>query len=630
MLNKKFLRPFTLLLLILSLILPGALVRAQSQAFAILAPPDFSKFPTITTLLDTFDDHGAFVAGLSPSNVSVLENGTTIVPDAVQQLDIPVAVVVAINSGPSLAVRDGLGKSRYEKIAAVISNWAANHPADSTDDFSLTWNGGIIASHFLPVAWRNRFDSFDPALRTSKPGLAALSFALDTAQNTQPVPGEKKAIFFITGKLENNNLDTLKDLSKRAKDNGVPIHVWIVDSATNMDQPGALALRDLATDTGGQFLTFTGSETITDPEVWLAPLRHIYRLTYTSKIRTAGQQSLSAQISTSGFSLATQPVTFQLNIQPPSPAILSAPIEIVRKNPDKPFDTASFLPRRQEISALIEFPDKFNRKLVRTTLYVDGKKAAENTTEPFDKFTWDLSAYNVTADHSLEVEAEDELGLTRKSGATPIKVIVTEPPGGISGMLLRNGNAVVVSLIIFAGAVLLFILFLGGRRRFASLAEQRKARLRNIDPVTQPVIVTFEKPNAPRPTSFPWLRRKNIQPPAYFVKLSADGQPVAGDPIALNNREMLFGTDPTQATTILDHPSISPLHARLRMNENGSFQLVDQNSIAGTWVNYEPISRDGCILKHGDMVHFGQFIYRFVLSKPPVTIKPTITLDAEK
>ena len=105
---------------------------------------------------------------------------------------------------------------------------------------------------------------------------------------------------------------------------------------------------------------------------------------------------------------------------------------------------------------------------------------------------------------------------------------------------------------------------------------------------------------------------------------------MAGDPIALNNREMLFGTDPTQATTILDHPSISPLHARLRMNENGSFQLVDQNSIAGTWVNYEPISRDGCILKHGDMVHFGQFIYRFVLSKPPVTTKPTITLDSEK
>lgn len=630
--NKKFLQQTTLLLLILSLTFPGAPVRAQgSQAFTIIGPPDFSNFPIITALLDTFDDQGQFVAGLSPSSVAVLENGQSIVPDSVHQLDIPVAVAVAINSGPSLAVRDGLGKSRYEKIAAVISNWAAAHPTDSTDDFSLTWNGGIIASHFLPAAWRNRFDSFDPALRTSKPGLSALSFALDAAQNVQTVLGEKKSVFFISGKLENSSLTTLQDLTDRAKNNNVRINVWIVDSAANLTQPGAVALQDLAESTGGHFVTFTGSETLPDPETWLSPLRHIYRVTYTSKIRATGQQSLSMQVNTTGLNLTTQPVSFRVEVEPPSPAILSAPIEIIRKNDDKPFDTASFLPRQFEISALIEFPDKFSRKLVRTTLYVDGKKAAENTAAPFDKFIWDLSKYDISADHSLEVEAEDELGLTRKSGATPVKVIVTEPPGGIPGLLLRNGSAVVVSLIILVGAILLALLFLGGRKRFASLAEQRRARLRNLDPVTQPVIVTFEKRSSePRPNPFPWLRRKNTQPPAYFVKLTADGQPLPGDPIALNNREMIFGTDPTQATNILDHPSISPLHARLRMNESGSFQLVDQNSTAGTWVNYEPVSRDGRTLKHGDMVHFGQFMYRFVLSKPPATVKPTITPDTEK
>lgn len=627
MLNKKFVRQIVLLLLALCLALPGALVRAQSQALASISPPDFSQFPIITTLLDIFDDQGEFVTGLSPTSVAMLENGQKIVPDSVQEVQVPLAVTVAVNSGLSLAVRDGLGVARYDKISDAIIHWASNRPADSADDFSLTWNGGIIASHFLSPAWSNRFETFDPAPRTSKPGLDALSFALDVAQNTPPVPGQKKAILFISGKLENSTSSAMTDLTERAKTNKVRIYVWIVDSTANLTQAGALALQDLAINTGGQFFNFTGAEALPDPELWFASLRHIYRLSYRSGIRTAGNQTLSVQVSKADLVLTTQGASFNLNIQPPNPAILSAPIEIMRENPEKPFEIESFTPRQQEISALIEFPDKFQRKLVRTTFYVDGKKVDENTEAPFDKFTWDLTEYIATADHTLEVEAEDELGLTRKSGATPVKVTITEPPGGIPGLLLRNGTAIIISIIVFAGAVLLFLLFLGGRRRFATLTERRRAAARNLDPVTQPVIVTFEKPGAQRETSFAWLRRKTSAPPAYFVKLTVDGQPLSGDPIPLNNREMIFGTDPTQATTILDHPSISPLHARLRMNESGAFYLVDQNSVAGTWVNYEPVSREGCILKHGDMVHFGQFTYRFVLSKPPASFKPIITSD---
>jgi pSer/pThr/pTyr-binding forkhead associated (FHA) protein len=108
------------------------------------------------------------------------------------------------------------------------------------------------------------------------------------------------------------------------------------------------------------------------------------------------------------------------------------------------------------------------------------------------------------------------------------------------------------------------------------------------------------------------------------VPLTPDGLPAPGDPIPLTGREMTFGTDPTQATNVLDHPSVSPLHARLRLTDEGAFQFMDQNSVAGTWVNYEAISKDGRFLKHGDMVNFGQFTYRFVLTKPPAASKPTI------
>jgi len=633
MLNRKSARQIFLLLLVISLTLPSASARAQSQgfdqlnlsAFAAIAAPDFSKFPAITTLLDTFDDQGQFLSGLTPSNVVILENGQQVQPDSLQEFPLPLSLVVAVNSSPILATRDDFGISRYDKISGVISNWAAARPADSKDDISLAWNGGVVASHFPPAEWKRRFDGFDPAPRNSKSGLAALSFALDAALDAKTVPGQKKAVLFISGHLDISSVNGLKDLTQRAKQAGVRVYVWLADSEAFLTHSGALSLQELADATDGRYLTFTGTERLPDPEEWFSPLRRIYQLTYTSRIRTAGQQSLSMQVNAKGLALTTAALNFKLDVQPPNPALLSPPIQILRQNPDKPFDIESFLPTQQEISALVEFPDGYPRQIKRTTLYVDGQEVAENTTEPFDKFTWNLSAYIASGEHDLEVEAEDELGLVRKSSAVPVLVMVLQPPGGFLGLLMRNSATLTIFLIVLAGAIVLGVLFLGGRLRISSLTQFRKAQAAKNDPVTQPVHAAVEPSGLSRSTSsFPWLRRKTASPPAYFVKLTPDGQPSPGDPIGLNGNETTFGTDPTQATHILDHPSISSLHARLRMNENGSFQLSDQNSVAGTWVNFESI-KEGYTLKHGDVINFGQLTYRFVLSKPPAAIKPTIT-----
>lgn len=623
--RKQFAHRLLLLLLVICLALPGALAHAQSQAFAAIVSPDFSKFPTMTTLLDVFDENGQFLSGLAPANVNILENGQEISSDSLQELDLPVSVVVAINSSPTLGMRDSFGISRYDTIAGVISNWAEARAADGKDDISLVWNGGIVASHFPPTEWKRRFDSFDAALRTSQTGLGALSFALDAAQDAQTVPGQKKAILLVSGHLDATSISGLDDLTQRAKKAGVRVYVWLADSDDFLSHPGAQALQDLANATGGQYLTFTGVETLPDPEEWFSPLRHIYQLSYRSHIRAGGQQSLSIQVNANRLALTTAPISFQLTVEPPNPALLSPPIQILRQNSDKPFDINSFLPTHQEISVLVEFPDGHPRKLTRTTLYVDGEKAAENITEPFDKFNWDLSSYVASGEHSLEVEAEDELGLVHKSSPVPVQVTILQPPGGVFGLLLRNSATLTISLVILAGAILLGVLFLGGRLRLSSLAERRRLRAQKDDPVTQPVPVKVEPAASQRAAPFPWLRRKTSTPLAYFVRLTAEGQPSSGDPIGLSGQEITFGTDPTQAAHILDHASVSPLHARLRISEKGTFQLLDQNSVAGTWVNFEPLPKEGRMLKHGDVVHFGQLTYRFVLSKPPATIKPTIT-----
>ncbi|MCX6081609.1 MAG: FHA domain-containing protein [Chloroflexi bacterium] len=616
---------FCILLVVISLMLPAISARASGNAFAEISTPDTSKFPLITTYLDAFDDQGNFITNLSPAEVSILENGQQIVPDKLENLGTPLSLVLAINSDQALAVRDGSGISRYAKELSALSAWSAARPSNSLDKLALVWNGGMIASRLTPSQWKTRLESFDPALRTSTNGLAALAFALDASQEAETSPGVKKTIFLISGHLAQKDIDGMNALIDRAKQMKVRVFVWITDSKTFLNNPGTLALQDLALATGGRYTIFTANETLPNPEEWVGSLRNFYQLSYTSKIRVGGQQTLSAQVNALSLALSSPAVNFQIDIQPPSATLLSAPIQIVRQNPDSPFDLESFEPKQQEISALVEFPDGLHRALKRSTLYVDGQKIAENTAEPFTHFNWDVSSYVVSAQHSLQVEVEDVLGLSQMSAEVPVQVTVIQPPGGMAGLILRNRMAVTITFLVLAGAVVLGIIILGGRRGLTSLAERRKARAARLDPVTQPVLAPVEIPNAARANPFPWLRRKETPPPAYLARLRPDGTPGQGDPIPLNNHEITFGTDPTQATIVLNNASISLLHARLRHGDDLVFTLLDQNSTAGTWVNYEKISEEGYTLKHGDIIHFGHMLFRFVITKPPAASKPTIT-----
>jgi pSer/pThr/pTyr-binding forkhead associated (FHA) protein len=103
---------------------------------------------------------------------------------------------------------------------------------------------------------------------------------------------------------------------------------------------------------------------------------------------------------------------------------------------------------------------------------------------------------------------------------------------------------------------------------------------------------------------------------------------MTGNPVPLVEQETTFGNDPVQATHVLDHPSIGALHARLKRTEGGDFLILDHNSVAGTWVNYDPVPKSGRVLKHGDVVHFGQLMYRFSLKNPPAEAEPKIIPEA--
>jgi hypothetical protein len=578
------------------------------------------SFPAITAGLDVFDPAGNVVPGLEQQAVTLLEDDQTRPLDSLEQIQAGVVFALALDPGPPFAYRDAYAVTRLDKIVQALQNWASAHPDAAGDDLSLVPTFGSLSSHLKTAAsFLDALAAYQPDLKAISPSLNTLSRALDTVSEPAPQPGMKRTVLFVTSPPAVEDIPTLQNLAERAAAQQVRVNVWIVvTSADFFTSSGATALKDLAIQTGGQFALFTGQETLPDIEAYLTPLRPTYRMAYTSFVRTSGEHNLTVQVALDGGATASATRTFTLDIQPPNPILVSPPEQITRQAPDESTTAAvDFLPDRQAIDVIIEFPDGRPRPLASTALLVDDQKVAENTAAPFDHFTWDLSGYDTSGQHLLSVEAVDSLGLRKVSLGIPVKITVVKPKFGLLPFLSRNSLWVALAAILLAGAVVGIILA-GGRIR-------RRARpvkgVPHLNPLTQPVEKKKDRQKNRRKMRLNWKPAR--QPDACLVRLKDDGQPVEAPSIPVVVPEMTFGSDPLQVTHILDDPSVSPLHARIRL-KNGEYLLSDEKSTAGTWVNYESLT-DLRRLQHGDVLHIGRLSYRFMLRRPPERPAPKIT-----
>jgi hypothetical protein len=642
-------RKFSALFFILSLLLGAASpARAQqSLALAHLYPLEISSFPTVTGFLDVFDEKGIFVTGLQPPSISVVEDGQSLPLDTLNEIAVPLQLVIAVNQGAPLDTRDpATNFSHFQRISQVMVEWAQSRPADLPDDYSLVSQAGPVINHASAAEFVVGLNGFQPDFRSAVPNLQSLSIALDTVSAQTTRLGMKRAILFITPPMESGDIvATLEPYIQRAVENNIRIFVWYVGPATSFTSTSAAAFNNLALQTGGGMFTYSGLERFPDPELYFSGLRRVYTFAYTSRLQSAGEHSAGVSVNLPSGVMSTDAQKFNLNIEPPNAFPIDSSLQITRRAPeDDPFNPEALLPAEQQIEIIVEFPDGYERPLARTTLYVDGEIVDENTTEPFNLFTWNLEEYASSGEHQISVEAVDMLGLGKTSLPSPVMVTVIQPPQGIPALLAKYRFPIMIGGIALAGLALLAIL-LSGRLRMPSIRAAQAAKRAEADPLTQSVAAAVEQPTIPLPAStavrtqrIPTrakkvtaeLRLRAADAPAALLRIHADGQIMPVPPIALMEQEIVFGTDPTQCSQILDDPSISPVHARLRVTEDGGFLLIDGNSTAGTWVNYDLIPREGHRLAHGDMVNFGQAMYRFTLRTLPAIPKPTIitqTLD---
>jgi hypothetical protein len=91
------------------------------------------------------------------------------------------------------------------------------------------------------------------------------------------------------------------------------------------------------------------------------------------------------------------------------------------------------------------------------------------------------------------------------------------------------------------------------------------------------------------------------------------------DQIELTAADVTLGREPDEVDVVIEDPSISRLHARIRRNQAGEHWLFDEGSIMGTYLNYERLGLAPRQLQHGDVVQLGRVTLRFRLELPRQT-----------
>ena len=204
---------------------------AQENNLAHLDPPNTVDFPSIQAFLGVRDQEGDFVYGLTSRDISVLEDENTIPVMELDHLKPGAQIVFVINPGPSFAIRDSNGFSRYDYIVQHLQGWAESRVGTTTDDLSLLGTEGIEVTHLDSIEeWLSSLLAFQPDARNAVPDYDVLSRGLEVAADPAPRPGMGRSVVFITSLPPDAASIGLQNIVSRANQGNVQIDVWLVAS----------------------------------------------------------------------------------------------------------------------------------------------------------------------------------------------------------------------------------------------------------------------------------------------------------------------------------------------------------------------------------------------------------------
>jgi hypothetical protein len=605
-------------------IFPGMVVLAQTTTPVAISSVDISHFPSVSVDIQLSREINSPFPTLATDQVQVSEDGKAILPGSVNKIEPGLQTILALNAGTYMAIDYRL-QTLYQHVQMQVLDWLALQSNSVRDDYSFTSNSGPIFSHVAdPQILSQSLGGFKPNLLASVPSLQALSSAIAIA--TEPLPRQtmQRAILYITVLPDRASVQALPSLTAQATSLGVKVFVWLIAPSDLAESPNTLPLIKLAENTGGDFFLYSGPETLPNLENEFSNLRSYFQIQYTSLVRKSGTYDVSVKILGSGNEWNSPVQSFDINLLPPNIFFLSPMTSVHRIWEETPSSKQNILtPSTLTFQIKTEFPDGYPRSFLKTDFLVDGEIIQELTTQPYETFSWDISALENSGVHIIQVQGEDILGFKFQTSKIFVEFVVDPLPisvfSRILGFLTSGPVLATIIGLITIGTIIAIVL--RTNRNLSDKKKQPKPVLNFTDPLTQQVdFQTVSKPlngNSAHPSPTLSLGEK---PYARLVRLSEITQDTIPDAIVyITKKDVTLGSDPRVVSIGIPSSSVSPIHARIHLSDSGTFTINDLKSTAGTWVNFAPVSAKGASLENGDLVNIGKLLYRFeVLNRPLV------------
>jgi pSer/pThr/pTyr-binding forkhead associated (FHA) protein len=615
-------RKFSLMLLFLAVLLLLSLSSAWAQAGSRLeiTAVDASEFPIIRLRLIAADGESGRIQNLD--GLILAEDGTLVEEYETSEMSVGTEVIFVIDANATIDDRDEAGGvTRREKVRESIIRYSAEFMDQSQlDRVSIVVPGDdgspelLLDRAIFPNAIINEINFYETNRANPSPSNEMLQLALEHAVASKE-EGRFQAIVLFSDAAELGQQLDYPALIEAAQAINIPIFSAILGGRADQNEKDNVAR--LAEPTRGGFVHMPDPAD-TDP-IYAQIQEHKpqFEITYESRIATSGPHEL--ELNLDGAQAVSQ---VEVTVEPPVPEIIvdnSLPIRRVVPAPDSPLNEAE--PATQPIVAQIVWPDGHPRAIVEATLSVNGIaqppiSEPEMSGEGLITLDWDISNLD-DGTYQLVVSVVDQLGLQGQGDALPLIVEVdgrapanapvvdsdsessvpedvTEDSTDLTQNIGIAGFAIGLIALIVAVAVLIVVVVLLRRRKSTPAA-----------------------PAPPVPTAAADHEATQVIRPAFATKPVANAYLEALEnapehrgtiPIATSN--VTIGRDPNLAQIVFTDKSVSRLHARIT-EENGVFQIYDEGSASGTYINFEQVGLRPQVLKDNDEVHIGQVHLRF-------------------
>ncbi len=577
------------------------LAGAQRALVVHISPPDTRQFPVVHVFASISDEGGRRLAGLPGGSFQVLEDEAVIVSPQVREVVLGTRQVFALNTTSGMALRDASGRTRDQLVREALQQWWQSPGAGmlGVDDLTLLTGSGLLAEHTDSAAeLAARLDQPPTASENTLADLDLVLRALDFLSDPAPRPGMPGYLIFLTPLLEPGHDLSLVNAIARANETGTTIYPVLVGPPEAATLAQAASLQQLAEGTGGTLFLFDPAEGLRALADQVLDQRTQYQISYTSGVNLSGTHTVRLRLTVDGAEATTEAREYDITIQPPEAVFLDPPAQVERRSDDPTLTVEELPPTSLPLRLLITFPDGHPRPLAGSELIVDGRTVLQRLEAPFDVLEWDLRGAQISGSHQIRAVVSDSLGLEGVTADLAIRVNVIEPPRGLAALRNASGPLLIALAILALGMV-------------AAVGLSARWRTR------QPGEGAMPGPGRRTP-----LRRAGLQPrptaeqaEAYLLPIDPKGGPVEAYP--LSGAEVVLGRDASLCTLALEDASLNGMHARLIRMADGGYQIRDLGSVAGTRVNFRPISPEGTRLEHGDRIDLGRSSLRFQLSDPP-------------